>query len=312
MTAGTETAAVANGNGGAPSDEHLFPLDTFKDAAKHLRRPFTVHAVKFKVQATWEGNGAGGLIVSYIDARLAIERLNLICPHLWHDRYEAVSANRMWCHLTVDGITRADVGDGEGKGLVSDALKRAAVHFGVGVSLYAIPQIKLFLSDGHLRDTGRKDKKGKPIFELTPNGLGRCRQLYEAWLENAGKAAFGEPLDHGDVEEAVGDAEEAPATPGPPAEPPPKTITKKRAEELFEAAKAARLDGQRVSMWLTQHGVEHGEVTSKATCVEALRLMEEATAEQFAAAVAQHAANVTEAGAEAETHDARATAEVPS
>lgn len=223
MSAGTETAAVANGNSGAPSDEHLFPLDTFKDAAKHLRRPFTVHAVKFKVQATWDGNGAGGLIVSYIDARLAIERLNLICPHLWHDRYEAVSANRMWCHLTVDGITRSDVGDGEGKGLVSDALKRAAVHFGVGVSLYAIPQIKLFLSDGHLRDTGRKDTRGKPIFELTPNGLGRCRQLYEAWLENAGKAAFGEPLDHGDVEEAVGDAEEAPATPGPPAEPVPQT-----------------------------------------------------------------------------------------
>jgi hypothetical protein len=121
-----------------------FPVDSFRDAAHHLRRPFTKHAVKFKVQATWpKERPTSGLIVAYIDARLAIERLNLVCPHLWHARYEATGQGRMWCHLTVDGITRPDVGEGDGKGLVSDALKRAAVHFGVGVSLYAVSKIVL-------------------------------------------------------------------------------------------------------------------------------------------------------------------------
>jgi hypothetical protein len=48
-----------------------FPVETYKEAARHLRRPFTQAAVKFKVQATWpKDNPTGGLIVAYIDARL--------------------------------------------------------------------------------------------------------------------------------------------------------------------------------------------------------------------------------------------------
>lgn len=241
----------------APAVTDEFPVDSYKDAAKLLRRPFTVNAVKFKVQATWAGDNAGAMIVAYIDARLAIERLNLVCPHLWKEGgedpvaeppYQQV-AGGLLCRLTVDGITRADVGEGVGKGLISDALKRAAVHFGVGVSLYAIPQIRLFVRDGHLRDTGKKDQKGKPIFELTPNGLTRCRDIYEAWLESAGIAAFGAPLDHGDVEEAVGDAEEAEAPPAAP-------IGKDAATELLTVATASGLTLAQIHGWLANKGIE--------------------------------------------------------
>jgi hypothetical protein len=49
----------------------------------------------------------------------------------------------MWCDLTIDGITRSDVGEGVGKALVSDSFKRAGVRFGIGVSLYAIPKMML-------------------------------------------------------------------------------------------------------------------------------------------------------------------------
>lgn len=177
-----------------------YPVDSLREAVALLRRPFTPQAVKFKVQATWEG---GALVVSYIDARLAIERLNLIVPHLWSQIYEPTNTGLMWCHLTVDGITRSDVGEevGNKKGLVSDALKRAAVHFGVGVSLYALPKLRVYEKDGHLKRAG-EDK-----YRLTPNGETHCRGLYESWLDTIGTQAFGAPLDHGDADDSIGDAE---------------------------------------------------------------------------------------------------------
>lgn len=194
-----------------------FPLDSFKDAATHLRRPFTPQAVKFKVQATWpKDEPSGGLIVAYIDARLAVERLNLIVPHLWFDEYEPLGTKHLICRLTVDGIARQDVGEGTGKGLYSDALKRAAVKFGVGVSLYAIPQMRLTVSDGHLKQ--RQGREGKTL-ELTPAGEKRVRAMYETWLAQRGKQAFGDPLDHGDADDAQGDAEvTAPVVESPAAE----------------------------------------------------------------------------------------------
>lgn len=186
-----------------PADQ--FPCETFRDAARHMRRPFTSAAVKFKVQATWpKDDPHSGLIVSYIDARLVVERLNLLAPHLWHDAYRAVGQGQMWCDLTVDGITRSDVGEGQGKGLVSDALKRAAVKFGIGVSLYAVPKMILKVQSGAVKS--KQTAKGKTL-ELTPQGEQILRDTYEHWLDQHGKQAFGEPLDHGDVIGAQGDHE---------------------------------------------------------------------------------------------------------
>lgn len=179
--------------------------EVFTIAAPHLRRPFSEAAVKFKVQATFpREDPTGALIVPYIDARLVIERLNLILPGSWWATYEPTQSGMLWCHLTVDGITRLDVGEevGNRKGLVSDALKRAAVHFGIGVSLYAMQRIRVYKRDGHLEEGGR-DK-----LRLSPNGETHCRALYAGWLDTIGKVAFGEPLDHGDVGETVGDPDE--------------------------------------------------------------------------------------------------------
>lgn len=185
-----------------------FPVNSFRDAAIYLRRPFTTQAIKFKVQATWpKDNPTGGLLVTYIDARLVVERLNLVVPHLWHDAYEPAAGDLMWCHLTIDGVTRSDVGQGAGKAQVSDALKRAAVRFGVGVSLYAVPKMILNVSDEHLKP--RRTSRG-PTLELTPNGQARVREIYAAWLSATGEQSFGRPLDHGDVEDSTGDADADP------------------------------------------------------------------------------------------------------
>lgn len=175
------------------------PVDSFREAAPLLRRPFEPAAVRWKVQASF---GASGLIVGYIDARLASERLNLVCPHLWHDHYTPASDGLLVCELTVDGITRRDVGQGKGKGLYSDAFKRAAVKFGVAVSLYALPQIWLNADDGHLKLVGQaKDK-----LALTPAGVEHLRSSYTIWLGTSQGASFGEPLSHGDAAEgSIGD-----------------------------------------------------------------------------------------------------------
>lgn len=199
----TSATATRNGTAAAASDV-AFPVDSFRDAAPHLRRPFTTAAVKFKVQSTWpKDNPTGGLVVAYIDARLVVERLNHVCPHLWFDAYEPTQGGLM-CHLTVDGLTRRDVGEGTGKALHSDALKRAAVKFGVGVSLYAIPQSFIGTQDGSAKE--KRSNKG-PTLVLTDSGERAIRQRYAQWLAQTGIQAFGAPLDHGDVEGAQGDAE---------------------------------------------------------------------------------------------------------
>src|SRR5437879_5719597 len=108
--------------------EVRFPLETYRDAVRHMRRPFTAAAAHFKVQSTWPREApANALVVMYIDARLVVDRLNLLLPHLWWDEYEPIDATHMVCKLTVDGVTRRDVGEGTGKALYSDAFKRAAV-----------------------------------------------------------------------------------------------------------------------------------------------------------------------------------------
>jgi hypothetical protein len=107
----------------------------------------------------------------------------------------------MWCRLTVDGVTRVDVGEspkGLSKDLVSDALKRAAVPFGVGVSCYALPQITINVSDA--RDRIKIRGKGeKRTIVLTDYGHETLRTGYARWLEAHGIDRFGPPLDHGDV-----------------------------------------------------------------------------------------------------------------
>lgn len=210
------TAAAKTRNGSTTSDV-AFPVDSFREAAVHLRKPFTPQAVKFKVQTTFGGEPpTGGMIVAYIDARLVVERLNHVCPHLWFDEYQALEGGKLMCRLTVDEISRRDIGEGyAGKGLYSDALKRAAVKFGVGVSLYAVPKIFLKSKDGHLKPVGRQ---GKQSLVLTDDGEGRCRELYRAWLDATGSTQFGQPIDHGDIEDSVGDVDVPAVEPDAPAE----------------------------------------------------------------------------------------------
>jgi hypothetical protein len=262
---------------GTPED---FPVESFRDGARFLRRPFTTAAVKFKTQAMWpKENPTGGLIVSYIDARLVVERLNLVLPHLWFDAYRPVGNGQMWCDLTVDGITRSDVGEGQGKGLVSDALKRAAVKFGIGVSLYAIPKMVLDTQSGALKQ--RQSGSSKTL-ELTPRGEALLRSMYAQWLDQHGRQAFGDPLDHGDVEDAAGDHEADEVPEGvdpqtgevePSADP---LLTDAQLKRWRKKLSEAELPDQRKLMIYGAAGVSDPETITRS---QAQRLAEELDAE---------------------------------
>jgi hypothetical protein len=192
-----------------------FPVASFKLAADHLRRPFAPGAVKFKVQAQIpKDNPSKALVVGYIDARLVTERLNKVCPHLWHDEYERLDGKVLLCRLTVDGITRQDVGEAGaiGKAAFSDAFKRAAVKFGVGVSLYALPPFFLEMKDGLEQKQRQVKGQTEKYLVIKPAGDTLLRGRYEGWLETPQGENFGVPLDHGDdpTEGSVGDLVDEP------------------------------------------------------------------------------------------------------
>jgi hypothetical protein len=204
-----------------------------KEILAELRRPFEPAAVKFKGQSANQA-GDKALVVPYIDARLVIERLNHVVGGDWSQTYELMGQS-LWCHLTVLGETRPDLGANyEGKGLVSDALKRAGVQFGIGVSVYASPSV--WLAKGNHCDI--RGEGGKRKIYLKEPGIAAAAKVYADWLESHGKAAFGEPLGHGDVAESAGlEADETEPGAGEAGAAAPVPLVDVEADTLRQAAR---------------------------------------------------------------------------
>lgn len=149
-----------------------------KDEIAELRKPFRADQVKFKIQTQPKGTGndGWGVVVSYLDARDVAERLDVVIGGDWQDTYE-LFGKALECSLTVNGVTRKDVGEAaSAKELYSDAFKRAAVKFGVGAFLYRMPTIMAKLT--------RKDER-KP-WGLTDGAKSSLKGIADAVA--AGKA----------------------------------------------------------------------------------------------------------------------------
>jgi hypothetical protein len=107
-----------------------------------LRAPFEWADIEWKIQHTTRDKSKG-MVAFYMDARAVMNRLDDVCPGEWSDTVDVVDQKHVRCVLTVAGVTHADIGAAnEGgmadglKGAASDALKRAAVKFGIGRYLY--------------------------------------------------------------------------------------------------------------------------------------------------------------------------------
>lgn len=230
------------------------PRERFDAIARELlRRPFTPEAIRFKVQSSWgdaqDDTKGGAVIVGYIDARLVVERLNLVLPGRWEaPRFEGTNAG-MWCFLEAGGVTMADVGMGRDlKAARSDAFKRAAVNFGIGVSVYAAPAGRMTVREHAIALAAqnekplieRKQKRRKKgsdwesyvAIELTQAGHAAARERYRQWLQETGIPSFGEPLDHGDTAESQGELADEQPVEEPSGEAPPQPLVTPEADAL--------------------------------------------------------------------------------
>ena len=141
---------------------------------EELAKPFDPSEVELKVQATTQDRKRG-MVVAYVDARTVMDRLDAVLgPGNWRDSYyvstdKEVDGKRIVevvCILGIrlpdgfdleDGsewIEKQDVGEGDTlKAATSDALKRAAVKFGVGRYLYKLPKVWADLDErGQIKD----------------------------------------------------------------------------------------------------------------------------------------------------------------
>lgn len=247
-----------------PGDK--LPVNSYAAAAPWLRRPFTPEAVSFRVVEAWADTPDGrptsdkplthATVVPYITARAVFARLNLVCPALWSMGKPEAIGGQWWTPIRmrhgkgVDTyVEQWDLSDDySGKARVSDAIKRVAVHFGVGESVYAVPPVELTtthrnecradlgdglrtlvteLPSGYLRPWSFD---GEPWLTLTRAGEEHCRNIYRRWLlkHGGGIHSFGKPLDHGNLT-MLGEAEgEGP--PMPVTRPGEKTQGKGRAD----------------------------------------------------------------------------------
>src|SRR5579884_1195604 len=114
-----------------------------------LSAPFDPREVKFKPAVV---TGHRALALAFVDARVIQDRLDEVLGVAgWQDEYECLPDGSVVCRLRLrigeEWITKVDVGGqseqpDEGdrrKAAFSDALKRAAVKFGVGRYLYRLP-----------------------------------------------------------------------------------------------------------------------------------------------------------------------------
>ena len=132
-----------------PSKEPPPRVRTVAEIARQLAEPFARSEIKFKPQII---KGDKALALAYIDARLVQDRLDEVLGVVnWQDEYELLPDGsaicRLRCRINEEWLAKMDVGSPSEqpdagdrvKAAFSDALKRAAVKYGIGRYLYRLP-----------------------------------------------------------------------------------------------------------------------------------------------------------------------------
>jgi hypothetical protein len=120
--------------------------DFTREIVTALSAPFGAEELEFRAGAV---SGTRALALPYIQARDVMNRLDTVVGAAgWSYDFDLLSGDGRMVRgrLTVLGVTKCDAGESGGedeplKSAVSDALKRAAVHFGIGRYLYSLPKV---------------------------------------------------------------------------------------------------------------------------------------------------------------------------
>jgi len=186
-----------------------------------LAAPFDPPVVKFK-PAVVQGNRA--LALAYVDARVIQDRLDEVLGVAnWQDEYDSLPDGSVVCRLRLrlgdEWVTKVDVGSPSEqpdehdrvKAAFSDALKRAAVKFGIGRYLYRLPstwcdydsQKRQFrqlppLPNGKSAKASKAEKAVNAAHQLPADGGELVHRLmdYEAKLAAQGVCGVGDLLQY--------------------------------------------------------------------------------------------------------------------
>lgn len=166
------------------------------DIREKLSAPFGVHELKFFPTALTKTDPKKGKVAAYIDSRAVMDRLDCVVgPSGWRTEYRVIDdgMKAVMCTLGVrmgpvgyDGaewVYKSDVGyPNEGKdadnadkeplkAAFSDALKRAAVQFGIGRYIYSLELEQDWLPvDAYGKFTQQPRIKGSPQQGATDRG----------------------------------------------------------------------------------------------------------------------------------------------
>lgn len=140
---------------------------TEKDIWAELRKPFPKEAVG-KLKTSY-----GEL--DYVGHAAVTDRLNSVDP-MWTWEPMATTADglpllddkqNLWIRLTVGGVTRIGVGDGKNmKELIGDALRNAAMRFGVALDLWSKDELESNIAHPENRNIKGADTLPSVVEEL--------------------------------------------------------------------------------------------------------------------------------------------------
>ncbi len=159
-----------------------------------LLEPFPKEDVLIRPGNKYSGRA---MVLAYIDARAVMDRLDSVMGvENWKDEYEVISlpiterdkvVNKgvVICNLSLrindEWITKSDVAEPTTfesvKGGFSDALKRAAVKYGVGRYLYSFPTVWAELNDSGKRFKNESAAHAE-LFEKVEYARGLAREAF--------------------------------------------------------------------------------------------------------------------------------------
>ena len=179
-------------------------IEAGMDKIKALMRPLDASQVQVRVgQAGKTKDGkAWAILLAYKDSRADVQRMNEVFGLNWGEEYHHDMKGNLICAVSVwngrEWVTRQDVGtesnqDAE-KGQHSDALKRACFRWGVGIELYAMPLLFVWLNKGEYTESNGKVRpkltgwklayEGGKVIVYDKKGTKRISQAWDMLKEN--------------------------------------------------------------------------------------------------------------------------------
>lgn len=130
-------------------------VEKVREIAKKLSHPFVTEDVHFRPMPGAKAYNGFIKVIAFVDARTIVERLNEVMGlDGWQDAYQTLVEGEVRCTLSLkfggQWIPRTDVGSmskqedvgDRAKAAHSDALKRTAVKFGIGLYLHRLKNLE--------------------------------------------------------------------------------------------------------------------------------------------------------------------------